>query len=221
MKRIKIQYKKVAFALSLCMLTLWGILGTGTSLAWFTDTSTELKNIFHMADFDLKVYHRLPNGDYKEIEQDTAVFDDNALYEPGYVQVVYLKAENAGTVPFDCQMAVSVENYTTAINVYHEEFKLQDYLKFGVVVADTETELEAKVKNRTLAKTEAVMPLGFYESDIFALEAYSAESDVDTAYIAIVVYMPEEVGNEANYRGDVVPQVSLGIIVKASQQKTQ
>ena len=40
----------------------------------------------------------------------------------------------------------------------------------------------------------------------------------DTVYMAVIVCMPEEVGNEANYRGTVVPRVELGLIVSATQQ---
>lgn len=218
----KIQYKKVAFALSLCMLVLWGILGTGTSLAWFTDTSTELKNIFHMAEFGMKVSYRQPDGTYKDVEQDTAVFDDEALYEPGYVQVVYLKIENMGSVPFDCEMAISVEDCTVAKNVFGKYFYLYNYLKFGVVFAEEESELLSKVNDRVLAsqaagkillEEEASMPIGIYDSDIYPV------NDGDDIYAAIIVRMPEEVGNEANYRGDVQPMVELGIIVRASQQR--
>lgn len=36
-------------------------------------------------------------------------------------------------------------------------------------------------------------------------------------YAALIVYMPEEVGNKANYRGFDVPQVKLGIKVFAQQ----
>ena len=36
---------------------------------------------------------------------------------------------------------------------------------------------------------------------------------------ALIVRMPEEVGNVANYRGDTVPEVDLGITVKADQIK--
>jgi len=39
-------------------------------------------------------------------------------------------------------------------------------------------------------------------------------------YIALIVRMPEEVGNAANYRGVIVPRVDLGITVKASQEGT-
>ena len=92
---------KIALVLSLCMIAVWMVLGTGASLAWFTDTSEEIRNIIHFADFDLEVSYRDENGDYQKIDDQTAIFDDEALYEPGYVQVVYLKIENLGDMPFD------------------------------------------------------------------------------------------------------------------------
>ena len=63
----KTSYKRIALALSLCALIIWGILGTGASLAWFTDTSPEINNIFHFADFDLVVAHRLPMKNGKRL----------------------------------------------------------------------------------------------------------------------------------------------------------
>ena len=101
MKRnIKKSYKRIAFALSLCLLVIWGILGTGTSLAWFTDTTPKIKNIFHFAEFDLEVSHLLDNGEWEIVDEQTKIFDEEALYEPGYVQVVYLKVKNKGTRDF-------------------------------------------------------------------------------------------------------------------------
>ena len=206
-------YKKIALILSLCLIAVWAILGTGASLAWFTDTSEEVKNIFHVAEFDLAVSHRLEDGSYEEIDGQTKIFDDEALYEPGYVQVVYLKIENRGTVPFDFQTAVTVTDYTVATNIFGQQFNLQDYLKFGIVTAATESELEAKLEERDLAKEAATMKLSNYSSDIAELEAGGE------TYMAIIVHMPEEVGNDANYRGDKIPRVELGIIVNATQQK--
>ena len=49
------KFTKVAFALSICLLVLWGVLGTGTSIAWFMDETPELVNSFEFADFDLEV----------------------------------------------------------------------------------------------------------------------------------------------------------------------
>ncbi len=209
----KFGYKKIALALSLCALIIWAILGTGASLAWFADTSEEVTNIFHFADFDLEVSHRTDDGKWEPIDGKTDVFDDNALYEPGYVQTVYLRVKNKGTRAFDFSTAVSVTDYTTATNLFGQHFFLQDYLKFGVAVADTEAEMEEAVANREVAKQLAVTNLKNYSTDVASLDAGA------TAYLALVVRMPEEVGNEANYRGDIVPQVELGIIVKAEQQK--
>lgn len=207
-------YKRIALALSLCILLVWAILGTGASLAWFSDTSEEIKNIFHVAEFELEVSHRLPDGTWESIDGKTDVFDDEALYEPGYVQVVYLKIENKGTLPFDFKTAVSVTDYTLATNVYGQPFNLQDYLKFGLTFADTEQAMDDKVATRELAKALATMKLNSYATDEAALGAG------ETVYMALVVRMPEEVANEANYRGVTVPKVELGIIVNATQQTT-
>ncbi len=206
-------YKKIALTLSLCLIVVWAILGTGTSLAWFSDTTPEVKNVFHFAEFDLVVSHRLEDGSYEEIKMDTKIFDDEALYEPGYVQVVYLKIENRGTVPFDFKTAVSVSKCTTAKNVYGNTFLLQDYLRFGLVTDGEEDKLEEKVSDREKAKLYATMPLNNYSTDIAELAAK------DECYMALIVRMPEKVGNEANYRGNNIPEVELGIIVSAEQKK--
>lgn len=209
----KKSYKKVALALSLCAILIWAILGTGASLAWFTDTSEEVTNIFHVADFELAVSHRLDNGTWEPIDGKTDIFDDEALYEPGYVQVVYLKVENKGDRAFDFYTAVSVTDYTEATNVFGQHFHLQEYLRFGVAIADSEAAMDDKVATRDLAKEFATMKLSNYSTDVAAL------APGETAYMALVVRMPEEVGNEANYRGETIPRVDLGIIVKADQQK--
>lgn len=213
MATLKKNYKKIALALSLLLMLVWAIMGTGASLAWFTDTSSEIKNIFHFAEFDLVVSHRLEDGTYKEIEFDTKVFDDKALYEPSYVQVVYLKVENRGTVPFDFKTAVNVTDYTEATNKFGQTFLLQEHLKFGLVMADTEDELEKLVDSRELAVKKATLPLNNYSSDVAEIEAK------DEVYMALIVRMPEEVGDDANYRGDEIPRVELGLIFSAEQQK--
>ncbi len=205
-------YKKIALTLSVCMMLLWAMLGTGASLAWFVDTSSELKNIFHTAEFDLVVSYKDAFGKYWEIDSTTSIFDDKALYEPGYVQVVYLKVENRGSVPFDYRTAVGVTDYTPAQNAFGRTFHLQDYLRFGVVLADTESELQAMLADRSMAVGQAQMLLNNYTTDVTALEAGGED------YMALIVRMPEEVGNEANYRGDTVPRVELGLIVRATQQ---
>ena len=209
----KTPYKRIALALSLCALLIWTILGTGASLAWFTDTSPEINNIFHFAEFDLVVSQRLTDGKWQEVDSQTKIFDEEALYEPGYVQVVYLKVENKGTVPFEFYTSVNVNGCIVATNVFGQEFMLQDHLKFGITTADTEEAMKNSVPNREKAVEIADMPLKNYDTETTVLKPGA------TKYIALIVRMPEEVGNIANYRGNTIPEVELGITVKADQIK--
>lgn len=206
------RFKKLALSLSLALVIIWSVLGTGTSLAWFTDTDEEVKNVFHFAEFDLEVSHRLDNGDWELVSQETKIFDDKAIYEPGYVQVVYLKVVNKGTVPFDFKTAVSVTDFTEATNFFGKKFHLQDYLRFGLATASSEQGIYEMVATRDLATEVANMPLSNYATNSASLAAGG------TVYMALIVRMPENVDNVANYRGDVIPRVELGLIVTATQQ---
>ena len=207
----KTPYKRIALALSLCALLIWAILGTGASLAWFTDTSPEINNIFHFAKFDVEVSHRLTDGKWELIDGKTDIFDDEALYEPGYVQVVYLKVQNKGTVPFNFFTAVNVNDCSVATNVFGQTFLLQDHLKFGITTADSEEAMKNSVPDREKAVEIADMPLHNYDTETATLASGA------TKYIALIVRMPDNVGNIANYRGETIPKVELGITVKADQ----
>lgn len=215
----KKSYTKIALTLSICLLMIWALLGTGTTIAWFTDTSEVQKNTFFIGDLDLVVSHKLEDGTYEEIESNTKVFDEEALYEPGYVQVVYLRVENKGDVPFEYKLSVDVNDVIVAQSVLGNDIYLPNYLKYGVVFGADEAQL-----NRETAKMigEKEFP---EETMKFPLNVYSEKDSVvlqpdDERYIALIVRMPEEVGNAANYRGVTVPKVDLGITVKASQEGT-
>lgn len=206
-------FTKTALALSVCLMVLWCILGTGSSIAWFVDESSEIRNNFNFAEFDLVVSHKTEDG-YEEIKADTKIFDDKALYEPGYVQVVYLKIENKGTVGFDYDLAVvpNLQTIVRAKNVYGQEIYLPEFLKFGVVFADSEAELTQMLETRDLAKQRATTALSSYTSKPDNLQAGGEK------FAAVIIRMPEEVGNAANYRGSTPPSVELGITVQAMQE---
>ena len=215
----KKSYTKIALTLSICLLMIWALLGTGTTIAWFTDTSETQKNTFFIGDLDLVVSHKLEDGTYEEIESDTKVFDDEALYEPGYVQVVYLKVENKGDVPFEYQLSVDVNDVTVAKSVLGNDIYLPNYLKYGVLFGADEAQLTrdtAKlIAEKDFSEKAMNVPLNVYsEKDSVVLQPN------DERYIALIVRMPEIVGNAANYRGVIVPRVDLGITVKASQEGT-
>ena len=207
----KKSYKRIALVLSLFALIVWSLLGTGASLAWFSDVSEEVNNIFHFANFDLAVSHELTDGTWKEIDSQTKVFDEEALYEPGYIQVIYLKVENKGSREFEFYTAVNVNGCTVAKNVFGQKFMLQDYLKFGVTLSSTEQGMKQSVSTREKAAKIANMPLHNYDTTTAVLKPG------ETSYLALVVHMEKEIDNVANYRGDDIPKVELGITVKADQ----
>ncbi len=210
----KAPYKKIALILSLVAIIVWAILGTGASLAWFTDTSPEINNIFHFAEFDLDVFYQTPDGSWKEIDGQTDIFDKNALYEPGYIQIVNLRIDNNGTVEFKYNTAVNVNGFTLASNVFGQRFNLQDYLKFGLVTYKNKDDMQNNYPDRDAAKKIANQKLNNY---------FKSENNIlnagESAYFSLIVRMPEEVGNVANYRGNTPPSVELGIIVSAEQIK--
>ena len=210
----KEQYKRIAVALSLCTLIIWCVLGTGVSLAWFTDTSPKTNNIFHFADFKLVVSHRLTNGKWEEVDSRTKIFSEDAIYEPGYTQVAYLKVENKGDRPFKFYTAVNVTGFSTATNVFGQPFLLQDHLRFGIVTADSEDAIQNRLSGRDAAVQIATGPLHNYCDD----EAFELAPN-GMKYIALIVQMPKETGNISNYRGNTIPRVDLGITVKAEQIK--
>lgn len=224
----KRKFTKVAFALSICLLVLWGVLGTGTSIAWFMDETPELVNTFEFADFDLEVYYKVTNAQGVEewvlVDEKTKVFDEEALYEPGYTQVVYLKIVNKGDVEFDYKLSVDMTDFVPGVNEAGQLIYLPNYLKFGALIENDEQSLTREVAraiatedlNDGNAPSKEMLPLNTYSSNIGQLEA--GENSVD--YAALILYMPEVVGNEANYRGDDIPRVDLGITVLASQRGT-
>lgn len=213
----KKSYTKIALTLSVCLVVIWALLGTGTTIAWFMDTTPVEKNTFLIGELDLVVSHKLEDGTYEEIQSDTEVFDEEALYEPGYVQVVYLKVENKGDVPFEYKLAVDVNDVTVSESVLGNDIYLPNHLKYGVLFGADEAVLIRETA-KVIAEKE------FPEETLnYPLNVYSEKDSVvvqpnGVRYIALVVRMPEEVGNVANYHGNKPPSVELGITVRAVQE---
>lgn len=219
---------KTALCVSIALLILWSLLGAGASLAWFTDTVTDVRNqfIIGVADIRVSYYSLVPNPtyDFRELLPTTTdLFDDQALYEPGYTKVVYIKVENLGSIPVDFKLSVTANSWVDGRNSLGNAIHLPSYLKFGVLVDNNLTDLAAAVNavgGRPDARSIAALDMDDYE-ELNHYNSNSASLDVnETKYAAIVVYMPEDVGNVANYVGDTQPTVNLGVTVLASQKGT-
>lgn len=214
MKKRKL--KKAVLALSACLFLIWWALGTGATLAWFSDTDS-VRNTFQIGLLKMDVSYRNDIvTSYTPLQSATEVFYDDALYEPGYTQVVYLKIDNTGDRAFQYKVAVTVQDSVKGKNAWGEEIYLPDYLRYGIVFGQSEAEVQQLVKDRLAARDHA-------SNDWGALGTWSETSPnvyevgEKAHYAALIVYMPEDVGNAANYRGFDVPQVMLGIRFFAQQ----
>lgn len=179
----------------------------GTTFAWFTDRVTNVNNKIVAGNLDVELYYK-DGEEYKTVEADTALFHQDDLWEPGYTQTVYLKVKNEGTLALKYQFAVNVIKEIKGTNVDGEEFSLSDYLVFGQAVNDTEVTYATREDAWTAAG--ATQGLKDYTDEQVLLSN-------EEKFIALVVYMPTTVGNEANYRGDNIPSIELGVDLVATQ----
>lgn len=188
----------------------------GSTFAWFTDSVTSGNNKIVAGNLDVELEYRNQEGAWNPVTEATKLFQEDALWEPGHTEVVYLRVKNAGTLALKYQLAVTVAHETTFTNAFGKtDCRLSDYLVFGKVESDTEI---AKYATREEAWAAAGDTLGLSDYTKEA-ELYPAETEGKPSeqYVALVVYMPTSVGNEANYRGDVIPSVDLGMNLVATQ----
>ena len=194
-----------ALALLMCVTML-----IGTTFAWFTDTASTGVNKIQAGNLKMEVsYKNTSDGEFTVLNESTNVFKQDTLWEPGHVEYAVLNVKNIGTLALKYKLGINIAGETGSTNVLGNEFKLSDYIKFGVVDEDlsgkTRDEMVAAVTDSKLIK-----------------EGYSKESHLDTTNanetVTLVVWMPTDVGNKANYKvGAAVPEINLGINVAATQ----
>lgn len=199
-------------ALFLCFAML-----LGTTYAWFTDSVSSASNVITAGNLDVELkYAKVVDGkitDWDTVAGKDNIFDKNALWEPGRVEVVYLQVSNLGSLALKYQLGVNVYNETPATNMDGKEFKLSDHLVFTVVeMPDTLTTYTDREAATIASGSEK--GLKDYNGKTTALEVGGVD------YVALIVYMPETVGNEANFRG-TAPSITLGINLFATQQSAE
>lgn len=206
-----------ALLASVLALVVCAAMLIGTTFAWFTDSVSSGKNQIVAGNLDVELeYATVENGTitgWTSVNGATDLFDDG-LWEPGYAQVVYLRVQNLGSLALKYQLSMNILSETAGVNMNGDTFNLSDYLQYGVVL-DQRTPFET----RTQAVAEAAANAAALREPYTGNETILASKDVQ--YLALVVYMPETVGNEANYRGDAVPTIELGVNLVAAQDTVE
>ena len=193
-----------AVALVICFAML-----IGTTFAWFTDSVTSANNVIMSGNLDIELEYW--NGEkWVDVSGKSDILT-NTLWEPGTTEVAYLRVTNAGSLALKYQLGINVVSETAGVNAAGDSFLLSDYILFGVVEGvNGESDAYANRDDAVAAVENAqIISAGYGKS--------STMLSGDELYLALVVYMPTTVGNEANHNGTDVPKIELGINVLATQ----
>lgn len=187
---------KKQFALSLGSLFLCILMFVGTTFAWFSDSVSSGSNKIVAGNLDIEMYWTddYNSKDWHNVEDEKyeSIFDgDN--WEPGYVQLRYIKIVNAGDLAFKYNLGVAaagtVGKLAEVIDVYAvtdvtESIDATETFKdYGNV-----SSLEAVLKNEGTLETEGkILP-----ADADNAFGYATGETV----VAVALKMREDAGND-------------------------
>ena len=211
---------KRALLTSIMALVMCVVMLVGTTFAWFTDTASTGVNKIQAGNLDIELAYKnsTTRGEFKEANKETPVFDNNALWEPGHVEYVVLKVSNAGSLALKYKLGINIANEVGSTNVYGNELKLSNYIKFAVLEGDKTVPTAGYEFNRdnlvAAAGEGAVLSTGYTAEDNLLKDG--------SKIVTLVVWMPTDVGNEANHKaGAAAPTIDLGISVAATQLNSE
>ncbi len=190
----------------------------GSTFAWFTDEVTSGNNKIVAGNLDIKLsYQNGATNGFEEVTSNTTNLfvtkeGKDILWEPGVAAVTYLKMENAGSLALKYLLSIAAND---------------------VVTGDDGAALSKVLKSAVMLITED--GVGMYDTRAEAIEAAEA-AGADSVlnynrpgtmepkaeeYLALIVYFPEEVGNEVDgavYNRSGTPlEIDLSIRLEATQ----
>ncbi len=209
-------------ALFLCFAML-----LGTTFAWFTDSATSANNIIQSGNLDVVLEYKTAwDDEWAPVNAGTLLFNNQALYEPGYTEIIFLRVSNAGSLALKFNMMFNLKNEVPATNVEGDEFKLSDYLQFGsyqmseyngehnyadILMPIMFGTREAALQNANMVTMSAADPM-------LATGAPVEAGDKTAQVFALVLSMPTIVGNEVNTMpGTEAPSFEFGVSLVATQ----
>mgnify|MGYP004537104707 CR=1 FL=1 len=190
----------------------------GTTFAWFTDTASTGINKIQAGNLDVQLEYSKDFAEWKKVDDTTKVFEDSTLWEPGRTEVVYLRVKNAGTLALKYTLGLYNLYENRGKNVAGDFYYLSNFVKLGAVEATEAYADRAAAINAVDAEAETLDGLRNKSVSGASLEPN------ETKTYAMVLYMPTEVGNEANPKNNDpywAAKVSFGISVSATQAMSE
>ena len=214
----KSKHTKKALLMSVLSMFVCMAMLVGSTFAWFTDSVTSGKNKIVAGNLDIELnYQNASMTSFAEVKANTTdlfVTPEGAeiLWEPGAVAVSYLELKNAGSLALKYKLSVDAKDTV----VGEDGAALSQVLKTAVVEID-KAEVGTYDRAAALEKVKA--------ADAESILTYAKEDRMtakdETVYLAMIVYFPEEVGNEQDgmvyNRKDVELKTELSLNVAATQ----
>lgn len=202
----------------LCLMLL-----LGSTFAWFTDSVTSGNNRIVAGNLDINLAYTTNGTNWTDVDSNTSLFSGDTLWEPGHVEVAYLKIENLGSLALQYQLGITATDTVVSTNIGGEELRLSEHLHYAVVDMNATNGNITTYGDRDAAM--AAVPPGsplLSQSYNYSGTLYPDSADDNTypteRYIALIVYMPEDAGNAANYKtGEPAPEITLGVTLNATQ----
>lgn len=218
---------KRALLLSALSLLMCVSMLIGSTFAWFTDSVTSGNNKIVSGNLDVVLEYKTDWEDtWASVNENTKIFKEDALYEPGYTEVVFLRVSNAGSLALKYNLMVNIIGEKESVNVNGDKFKLSDHLQIGTYYQDEYSSganyadilMPALFGTREAALNKVNLTKLSEANSIVRSDAPVLAGEQTAQVIAIVLTMPETVGNEANY--DIAyeaPEIQLGVSLVATQ----
>lgn len=232
-----------ALLMSVLSMLLCVSMLVGTTFAWFTDSVTSGINKIQSGNLDLEVYYAYPSdvvdGDipenaWKPVKADEAVFNEAALWEPGYTEVVFFKIDNVGSLAFQYQFKVDILNEVIGKTKDGADIRLSDYIQAYAAANADWAYKQLLFTDRNSVVNPPYAPDEFSDTlyvtanmdlcraddpytNALSLDHWQWLEPDETYYVTMALWMPTTVGNEANHNGTDIPSIDLGINVLATQ----
>ena len=202
-----------ALAILMCAAML-----IGATFAWFTDTASTAVNKIQAGNLDIELEYSKDFTEWIKVNDTTKLFEESALWEPGRTEVVYLRVKNAGNLALKYTLGIYNLYENRGKNVAGDFYYLSNFVKLGAAEAD------AAYADRAAA-ISAVQDSAKTLNSIGNTGVVGADLATNTTKVyAMVLYMPTEVGNEANPKNNDpywAAKVSFGISVSATQAMSE
>lgn len=206
--------KRNVFVSAILTITMCLSLIAGGTYAWFTDTASTAVNKIQSGNLDVKLEYSTNCSAWANVTENTKVFQESTSWEPGRTEIVYLRVTNAGSLAMKYSVGIYNLYDSTGKNVAGDKYRLSDFVKLGAAettaaYADRQTAIDA-----VSGTADTLYHIG--DKGIIGASLKANESKT----YAMVLYMPTEVGNEANPKNSDpywAAKVSFGISVYATQ----